>query len=112
MIITREQVPIAFSDKYIYQLPEGHKFPIEKYHLIKEQLLFENVVSNKVFIEPGLCDDQTIILSHDPKYWDKVKRFKLDKRSLRKIGLPLYDTSLKRVRNSVSGTVIIFNLVI
>ena len=36
---------IAYAPIYKYSLPEGHRFPMEKYELIPEQLLYEGVVS-------------------------------------------------------------------
>ncbi len=31
-------IEIAYSDRYVLDLPEGHRFPMIKYELVKEQL--------------------------------------------------------------------------
>ena len=45
---------IAFSPTYKYELPEGHRFPIAKYELVPDQLLYEGTVRNDNFFHPGL----------------------------------------------------------
>jgi hypothetical protein len=44
---------IAFSPVYIYQLPEGHRFPMIKYELLPEQLVREGTVSESQFFCAG-----------------------------------------------------------
>ncbi|MFA0960798.1 histone deacetylase [Roseivirga sp. BDSF3-8] len=96
---------LAFSDKYLYELPEGHRFPIIKYELVKEQLLYEGVVEKSQLIDPGLASDEDILLVHQPEYWDEVSSLKLSEKDRRKIGLPLTELSVNRARNSVAGTI-------
>ena len=36
---------IAWSPIYAHPLPEGHRFPMEKYNLIPEQLLYEGTIT-------------------------------------------------------------------
>jgi hypothetical protein len=43
---------IAFSPIYKYELPEKHRFPMIKYELIPEQLLYEGTVSEDQFFHP------------------------------------------------------------
>ncbi len=97
--------PIAYSDQYIYQLPEGHKFPIEKYGLIREQLILEGTCTQEQFFDAGLLEDAVIHQTHCPRYWEKVTQGKLTDREQRRIGIPIYEQSLLRVRNSAAGTV-------
>ena len=57
-------VKLAFSDKYIYGLPTGHRFPILKYELIKDQLLYENIINDDQLFDPGIVQEE-ILLAHD-----------------------------------------------
>ena len=43
---------IAFDKKYVLPLPEGHRFPMLKYELIPDQLLYEGLVSKEQFFSP------------------------------------------------------------
>ncbi|MDP4662526.1 MAG: histone deacetylase, partial [Salibacteraceae bacterium] len=38
-------VSIAWSEIYAHPLPEGHRFPMEKYALVPEQLLYEGTIT-------------------------------------------------------------------
>ncbi len=98
-------INIAFSDKYLYSLPQGHRFPIEKYELVKQQLVYEGTATEGQFIDPGLVEEELILKVHDKQYWSALKELTLDAKSVRKIGLPLHEQSINRARNSVAGTV-------
>ena len=43
---------IAYSPIYKYEVPEKHRFPMIKYELIPEQLLYEGSVSAANFFNP------------------------------------------------------------
>jgi hypothetical protein len=43
---------IAWSPLYCHPLPEGHSFPMEKYNLLPEQLLYEGTVKEDNFFRP------------------------------------------------------------
>lgn len=98
------QIPIAFSSEYLYTLPEGHRFPIEKYELVHEQLLHQGIFASHNFYHPGLASWDHIALAHDESYLHKLKTLSLDGREMRKIGLPISEKSIFRARNSVAGT--------
>jgi len=98
-------IKLAFSNKYIYELPEGHRFPIEKYELVKQQLVYEGTIAEKQVFDPGLATEEQILKVHTPEYWECLKTLSLDRKAIRKIGLPVTATSLKRAQNSVAGTI-------
>ncbi len=98
-------IPIAFSDKYLYRLPENHRFPIHKYELVKEQLEYEGLTTAENFFDPGLCEASIITLTHDRHYYEKVIRLELNPQEIKRIGLPIVPISVERARNSVAGTV-------
>ncbi len=43
---------IAWSPVYKYELPDGHRFPMAKYELLPEQLLYEGTVTDDNFFHP------------------------------------------------------------
>ncbi len=98
-------IKFAFSNKYIYPLPEGHRFPIEKYELVKEQLVYEGTIVETQVFDPGLVDEALILNVHSARYWNNLKDLTLSPREVRKIGLPVTEMSVYRARNSVAGTV-------
>lgn len=98
-------INLAFSDKYIYDLPTGHRFPIEKYELVKDQLVYEGTIDQEQLVDPGLVDEKMILEVHTSEYWNALKTLSLSPKLIRKIGLPVTELSVKRARNSVAGTV-------
>lgn len=98
-------IKIAFSDQYLYALPEGHRFPIAKYSLVQQQLLYRGDIIPEQLFDPGLCPVELITRVHTTAYWQKLEQLQLSPNELRKVGLPLTEVSLQRARNSVAGTV-------
>ncbi|MGB8373717.1 MAG: histone deacetylase, partial [Salegentibacter sp.] len=45
---------IAYHPIYKHPLPERHRFPMEKYELLPQQLLHEGTCSEENFFEPEL----------------------------------------------------------
>ncbi|MEJ0102694.1 MAG: histone deacetylase [Bacteroidota bacterium] len=74
---------------YAHSLPEGHRFPMLKYELIPEQLLYEGTITNEnIFLSPQPCPDEIILLTHTRKYLDKLKNQTLSSQEQRRIGFP------------------------
>ena len=97
--------PVYFSDQYLYALPDHHRFPIEKYLLVKEQLLYQGIIQPDQLADPGLCAEEDILRVHTLEYWNAVKTLSLPQRMVRRIGLPHTSISVNRARNSVAGTI-------
>ncbi len=96
---------IAFHPIYRYQLPEGHRFPMVKYELLPEQLLYEGTVVEGNFFQPDALDETTILLTHTPEYWNKLKTQTLSAKEIRAIGFPMSDTLVQRGRHIANGTI-------
>lgn len=96
---------IAWSEIYAHPLPEGHRFPMEKYDLIPKQLLREGVVTEESFFEPGLLDEETLLLTHTAEYWQKLKTLSLSASEIRKTGFPLSRRLVERELVICQGTI-------
>ncbi len=97
-------IRIFYSEKYHYPLPEHHRFPIDKYVLTKEQLLYQGIIAEDQLFDPGLVDEESILLVHTNEYWQQIRTLSLPPRMVRRIGLPNTEISVNRARNSVAGT--------
>jgi acetoin utilization deacetylase AcuC-like enzyme len=97
-------ISIFYSERYHYRLPENHRFPIDKYLLTKEQLIYQGIISESQLFEPGLASEEDILRIHTEEYWQQVKTLSLPPRMVRRIGLPNHEISVQRARNSVAGT--------
>jgi len=96
---------IAYSPIYKYQLPEGHRFPMVKYELIPEQLLYEGTITESNFFAPSLLPEAAILSTHDADYWDKLKNQTLSKKEIREIGFPMTPKLITRGRYITNGTI-------
>ncbi|MEL6842707.1 MAG: histone deacetylase [Bacteroidota bacterium] len=97
---------IAYSPIYKYQLPDGHRFPMEKYELIPEQLLYEGTITEDNLFHPPALDDETILLTHDAEYWRRLQQLELTRKEIRKIGFPLSENLVRRGTHIANGTIL------
>lgn len=96
---------IAFHPLYVLPLPQGHRFPMEKYELVPQQLLHEGTCTAENFFEPAFPDESDILAVHDRKYIEALKEQTLSYREARKIGLPLSERLVKREFLITQGTI-------
>lgn len=100
----KKDIQLFFSDQYLYKLPEHHRFPIDKYILTKEQLLYQGIILPHQLRDPGRINEASVLLVHTSAYWRQIRTLSLDPRMIRRIGLPLTPVSVNRARSSVAGT--------
>ena len=87
---------IAFDKKYVLPLPEGHRFPMLKYELIPDQLLYEGLVSKDQFFSPKKIKEKWVEKAHDRIYIQNLKSLSLTKSEIRKTGFPLTKELVER----------------
>lgn len=96
---------IAWSEIYAHPLPEGHRFPMDKYDLIPKQLLYEGVIEQENLFEPEPLDEEIILQTHDSSYWQRMKNLQLTAKEMRKIGFPLSKELVLRETIISKGTI-------
>lgn len=96
---------IAFHPIYKHPLPEGHRFPMEKYELLPQQLLHEGTCTQANFFQPEKPNDKHILAVHDPEYYYDLVNLTLDQRAARKIGFPLSRALVQREILIADGTI-------
>ncbi|MDZ7878013.1 MAG: histone deacetylase [Saprospiraceae bacterium] len=96
---------IAHSPIYKLELPEGHRFPMLKYELICEQLLYEGTVTNNNIFHPKMLAPEVILTTHTADYWQRLSHAELTPKEMRKVGFPLTEQLIKRTVTIAGGTV-------
>ncbi|WP_420150039.1 histone deacetylase [Spirosoma sp.] len=96
---------IAFSPVYRLRLPEGHRFPMLKYELIYEQLLYEGTCTEANFFAPAPVDDHWVLGVHTPHYVHLLKTGNVDPKMMRRIGFPLTPELIEREWIITQGTI-------
>lgn len=95
---------IAFSPIYRYELPAKHRFPMEKYTLLPEQLLYEGTITQDTFFAPEPLSEEAILRTHTAAYWHKLKTNSLSAKEARAIGFPMRPELIARGRVIAQGT--------
>lgn len=96
---------IAFHTDYALPLPEGHRFPMEKYALLPEQLLYEGSIAPENLFAPEPLEEKWILRTHQKDYWEKLSSLSLPPSVVRRIGFPLTEALVRRARRIAQGTV-------
>ncbi|WP_178986214.1 histone deacetylase family protein [Winogradskyella helgolandensis] len=96
---------IAYHPIYKHSLPAGHRFPMEKYELLPQQLLYEGTCKDINFFEPEQPNDKYIVAIHDPEYYYDLINITLNQRAARKIGFPLSRALVQREIHIADGTI-------
>ena len=92
---------LFYCDHHEIALPEGHKFPMQKYRLLREALAVDGVFQ----FEPApLASAHDIALAHDSSYVRRFLEGTLDPLLMRRIGFPWSDSLVRRTLASVGGT--------
>ena len=96
---------IAWTEEYVLPLPPKHRFPMEKYTILPEQLIYEGTVEQENFFEPGILSEETILKIHTTEYWQKLKSLNLSKKEIRAAGFPLSKALVDREMRIGQGTI-------
>ncbi len=92
---------LFYCDHYEPILPEGHRFPMTKYRLLRERLM----PTGLFLLEPApLADASTIEIAHDPAYVRAFLGGELSPAATRRIGFPWSAPLVQRTCASVGGT--------
>jgi acetoin utilization deacetylase AcuC-like enzyme len=96
---------IAFDKIYAHPLPEGHRFPMLKYELIPEQLLYEGLITDANIFSPEKVNEEFILLTHKGSYWHRLRNLSLSPQEERRTGFPVTAQLIEREMRIVQGTI-------
>ena len=96
---------VAYHPIYVHPVPENHRFPMEKYELLIQQLLYEGTITNEQLHKPTPIEEDTILLTHSKDYWDNLKNLQLTPRQQRVSGFVHNDSLILRERIITQGTI-------
>ena len=96
---------IAFDPIYAHPLPAGHRFPMAKYELIPEQLLYEGTIDSHHLVSPAVCPDEIVLRAHAEDYLAKLKNQTLSAQEQRRIGFPQSPELTRRELIITQGTI-------
>ncbi|MDH3224985.1 MAG: histone deacetylase [Gemmatimonadota bacterium] len=92
-----------YCDHFVLPLPPHHRFPMEKYSLLRHRVARE-LPDVQMYVPPAATTDELIRI-HDPGYVRQVFQGALCPDQIRRIGFPWSPQLVERSRRSVGGTI-------
>jgi acetoin utilization deacetylase AcuC-like enzyme len=93
------------SSRSTFPLPEGHRFPVAKYAMLREKVIAEGIVAAERVLDPPRATDDALALVHTPAYLRRFRDGTLDAAELRRLGFPWSPALVERSYRAVGGTV-------
>jgi acetoin utilization deacetylase AcuC-like enzyme len=93
---------LFYCDHFVLPLPEGHRFPMDKYRRLRERCGGDGRFG---LIEPPAATDAELALAHDSAYIERVVGGTMDAREVRALGFPWSPGLVERSRRSNGATI-------
>ena len=95
---------VFYSDQFVLPLPEGHRFPMRKYSMLRERVERDGICGPEELRVPRPVTDEEILRAHEPGYLKKVVTGTLTDKEMRRIGFPWSERMVERSRRASGGT--------
>jgi acetoin utilization deacetylase AcuC-like enzyme len=93
------------SARYTFPLPAGHRFPVEKYAMLRERVVSEGIVAPERVMDPAAATDEMLRLVHTADYVERFVDGAMSEPELRRLGFPWSPALVERSRRAVGGTI-------
>ena len=88
-----------YADEFVLPLPEGHRFPMAKYRLLRDRIA-EELPETRLHVSPKV-EDEELARVHSPEYIAAIAQGTLAPAAQREIGFPWSEAMAERARRSV-----------
>jgi acetoin utilization deacetylase AcuC-like enzyme len=92
-----------YSGQFVLPLPDGHRFPMGKYALLRERLV-RHLPAVQMFEAPRASDGE-LALAHTPQWIAAISDGSVDAQAMREIGFPWSEAMAERSRRSTGATI-------
>ena len=96
---------IFYTDHFVLPLPEGHRFPMVKYALLRERVEAADLSRGDALRVPRAASDVELLRAHDAAYLQRVVTGSLEPSEIRAIGFPWTLQMVERSRRSTGATI-------
>ncbi len=96
---------IFYSDTFVLPLPQGHRFPMQKYAMLRERVEHANLVRPDNLRLPPAATDQELLRAHTAGYLQRTQAGMLTPAEIRRIGFPWSPGMVERSRRSSGATI-------
>lgn len=96
---------IFYTDHFELPLPEGHRFPMDKYRRLRRRVVCSDDHAQDTLHVPPAATDQQLTLCHAVEYVSAVADGRLQAAEIRRIGFPWSERMVERSRRSTGATI-------
>lgn len=94
---------VFYSDRFNLDLPPGHRFPGQKYRMLREALLRAGVLEASELAPSPMIEEAALRRAHADTYVDAMGDGSIDPGAMRRIGFPWSPVIDQRARATVGG---------
>jgi acetoin utilization deacetylase AcuC-like enzyme len=98
-------VKVFYCDHLTFPLPQRHRFPSQKFVLLREAVATSGVILPQDLLPPALATDEQLLRAHSPDYLSQVVNGRFTRREIARIGLPWSPELVARARCAVGGAI-------
>lgn len=95
---------VFYSDTFVLPLPEGHRFPMAKYRMLRERVEEANICAAGELTKPRALTDEELKRVHTDDYIEKLVNGEISDKEARRIGFPYSPEMVERCRRTCGGT--------
>lgn len=99
-------LPLIYHEDYSPPFPAGHRFPMAKFRLLKEQLLASGITREEQLLRPAIYPPEVLALAHCPAYIERFMNGTLGREEQRRLGLPWSEALARRTVRAVGGSLL------
>ena len=92
---------IFYSNHFVLPLPEGHRFPMVKYSMLRSRVSEAGLGELRV---PRPVTNKEILRAHTPGYLGRILDGSISAKEMRRIGFPWTEKMVERSRQASGGT--------
>ncbi|MDQ3913680.1 MAG: histone deacetylase [Actinomycetota bacterium] len=95
---------VFYSDHFVLPLPEGHRFPMKKYSVLRQKVDDGGITGRDELRVPRAVTDEEILRAHEASYLKRLVSGTLGSKEIRRIGFPWSKRMVERSRRASGGT--------
>ncbi|MFN8457454.1 MAG: histone deacetylase [Anaerolineae bacterium] len=96
---------VFYTDHFVLPLPPEHRFPMQKYSLLRQRVAESGLVRPENMRVPHAATDEEITRAHNVEYVRRVQYGELTPQEIRRIGFPWSPQMVERSRRSSGATI-------
>ena len=97
---------VVVTERFGLPLPTGHRFPAEKYALLRQQVEATGLFQAEDLLEPNAVSEDDLLRVHSLEYIQRIFAGRLTREEQNRIGFPWSPQMVERSRRTTGGTVL------